>query len=96
MLGDHRRITSGRPDRLRLAVLDAGHYPFVPHLSHFLHLHSPRPYEVWTAMDNAFVASCDALIRLDGISKGADAELLLARHLGIPVYAGVVDWVDSL
>jgi hypothetical protein len=77
-----------------MTVLDHGHYPFVPHLSHFLHLHSPRPYEVWTAMDDAFVESCDALIRIGAESKGADAEVLLARRLGIPVFCGVAEFLE--
>lgn len=80
-----------------LRVLDAGCYPFIPHLSHFIHLHSPREYQVWTDMDNAFIPVCDALIRLPGKSSGADAELLLARKLNIPVFSSVDEFLaDSV
>ncbi len=70
-------------------LLDAGHYPFIPHLCHFIHMQAPRPYEVWTAFDNAFLPDCDALIRLLGESSGADAEMALAWKLEIPVFSGV-------
>ncbi len=70
-------------------LLDAGHHPFIPHLSHFIHMQSPRPYEVWIALDNAFLPNCDALIRLPGKSSGADDEADLARELGITVYPSV-------
>ncbi len=34
----------------------------------------------------AWLECCDALLRLDGLSKGADAEVRYAKHIGIPVY----------
>ncbi len=70
-------------------VLDAGHAPFIPHLSHFIHMNSPRDYQVWIDMDNAFVPVCNALIRLPGKSSGADAEVALAEELNIPVFYSV-------
>jgi hypothetical protein len=68
----------------RLANL--GYWPFVPHLSHFWHMLRPRPYEFWCELDNVFLPHCDALLRLPGESKGADAEVKLAESLGIPVH----------
>src|SRR5512136_1798341 len=67
-------------------VMDAGCAVFVPHLSHFQHLVHARPYEDWTANDNAILRRCDAVFRLAGDSPGADAEVTLAKSLGIPVF----------
>ena len=52
------QYTQGDPaENTRLAieagnrVLDAGMVPFVPHLSHFWHMVTPRSYEDWMAID---------------------------------------------
>ena len=34
---------------------------------------------------------CDAVLRIDGASKGADEDVRLARERGLPVYFGVED-----
>jgi len=67
-------------------LMDLGFAPFCPLLSHFLHIHHPRSYESWVEQDNAWVTVCDAVLRLSGESKGADAEVELARAHGIPVF----------
>lgn len=74
-------------------LLDAGHEPYIPHLSHFIHLLAPRPYETWIRLDNAFLPHCDALVRLEGESRGGDAEVDLARKHGIPVYHSVGEFL---
>ncbi len=71
------------------AVLVLGHHPFIPHLTHFWHLVSPKPYEEWLAIDLVWLNKCDCLIRLPGESNGADKEVAEARRLGMPVYEGV-------
>lgn len=60
--------------------------PLIPHLSHFWHTMSPRPYEFWTDMDFVFLSRCDALLRFPGESPGAEAEVVAAREWGIPVF----------
>lgn len=67
-------------------LLELGHIPFVPCLSHFWHYLSPKMTEEWLRIDAAFVARCDAVLRLKGISTGADLEVAIAEKLGIPVY----------
>jgi hypothetical protein len=67
-------------------LADAGCAPFVPHHTHFWHLMFPRPYEEWLKLDLAFLACCDALLRLPGESAGADSEVEHARRFGIPVF----------
>ena len=71
----------------RLANL--GYSPYVPLLTHLWHLIDPQPYEFWTTLDNEWVSACDVLLRMPGDSSGADAEVCLARSLGIPVVCSV-------
>jgi len=63
-----------------------GHIPFVPHLTGFWHLLSPKSYDKWMKYDAEWLKSCDALLRLEGESKGADEEVEIAKSLGIQVY----------
>ena len=70
-------------------LLKAGHIPFLPHLTHFWHLVCPGPYEQWIALDLAWLPFCEALVRLDGESSGADNEVKEAGRLGIPVFHGL-------
>lgn len=68
---------------------DMGYAPYCPHLSHFLHLHQPRPYEEWLDFDNNFIPGSDGLFRFAGQSRGADKEVGLAISLGIPVFTNL-------
>lgn len=76
-------------------LVDAGHAPYVPHLSVLWEIVSPRPYEDWIALGLAWVGQCEALIRLPGESPGADREVAEARRLGLPVYEGVQALLDA-
>ena len=67
-------------------LLNAGHTPFIPHLTHFWHLLYPHLYGEWLAYDSVWLMACDALIRLPGDSRGSDAEVQLAQQLSIPVF----------
>jgi len=67
-------------------LLEMGYIPFVPHLTHFWHIVSPKPWEVWLEIDSRFLPFCHKLLRLDGDSEGADREVIQARDLGIPIY----------
>ncbi len=84
---------------IRLAVdvadelLWKGFFPFVPHLSHFWHLIYPHGYETWMALCLAWVAKSDAVLRLPGVSPGADREVAEATRLGIPVFTTVDELV---
>lgn len=69
-------------------ILDMGHSPFAPLLSHFLHIHKPRPYDDWLNMDLVIIPRVDILLRLPGKSSGATKEVALAHELGIPVAFG--------
>lgn len=75
---------------------DAGFMPFIPHLTHFWHFITPKPYEVWLSVDNEWLPLCDALLRLPGESSGSDKEVSLAQSLGIPVYFYSEDGFEDL
>lgn len=76
-----------------LAAIDAAHevremglLPYVPHLSWYWQIVHPRAYEDWMAQDFEWIKRCDALLRLPGMSPGADREVAFAFDRGIPVF----------
>ncbi len=77
-------------------LLNAGFAPYVPHLSHFMHMHWQQPYETWMRLDFEWVKSCDALLRLPGESSGADREVQLATELGLPIYTSLDDLIAAM
>lgn len=77
------------------AIAAKGFVPFAPLLYHFWHLITPQPYEFWTKLDFAWIDRCDALIRLPGESSGADAEVLYARKLKLPVFCCVEEFLEK-
>jgi hypothetical protein len=69
-------------ERLRAAGL----VPFVPHLSALWNLIVPVGYEDWMALDFSWIERCDAVLRMDGESSGADREVVFTNELGKPVF----------
>lgn len=74
-------------------LLDMGFVPFIPHLSHFWDFLCPQKYSVWLEYDLHWLRQCDAVLRLPGESKGADAEVAEAVRLNIPVFESISDLV---
>ena len=76
------------------ALMDMGHAPFIPLLTHFQHMVHPRGYQDWIDFDLVWVKACDAVVRIrpvdrDGfeiLSNGAAIEEAFARENNIPVY----------
>lgn len=69
-----------------------GHVAFCPHLTHFWHFVIPHDdINFWYKYDLEWLRCCDAILRLDGESHGADREVELAIELGLPVYKSVFD-----
>lgn len=67
-------------------LADYGYCPVPPLvLGHYLEQWRSRPEDEYIAWDIALLAKCDAVLRLEGESVGADLETKYARHLGIPV-----------
>ena len=76
-------------------LMGLGYAPFIPLLTHFLHMAHPRPYEDWIKVDREWVLACDVLLRLGGQSKGADSEVELAKQNDIPVYYSTQELIDK-
>lgn len=76
-------------------LLKSGFVPYVPHLSHLWHTISPHPADFWYDYDLEWLRKCDCLVRLDGESAGADAEVAFARKHGIPVYYSVLEVLEG-
>lgn len=72
-------------------VWRAGFAPFVPHVFSLGEVIVPREYEDAMAFDFEWVRRCDALLRLEGESPGADREVAYARECLIPVYYNLED-----
>ena len=72
-------------------VLEKGHIPYIPHLTHFWHLLYPRPWSDWLMIDKEFLKLCDCVWRLPGDSNGADEEVALAINLNIPIFYSFED-----
>ena len=65
---------------------DLGLVPFLPQLSVLAEMVSPRDYEDWLAYDLDVIYNCAAVVRLPGLSPGADRECEYARFIGLPVF----------
>jgi nucleoside 2-deoxyribosyltransferase len=72
-----------------------GLVPFCPHLGALWEMIAPgASYEDWMRWCLAWLERCDAVVRLDGESPGADREVAHAAIKGIPVFyseQGVID-----
>jgi len=76
-----------------LVLFLKGHFPYIPHLTHFV---DGRAAETgigleWTdymKWDFPWLAACDALLYLKG-SRGADLELEKAKELGKIVFLSI-------
>lgn len=86
-------MTSDPYHGVRTAVLaadvisDAGCVPFVPQLSALHEMISPRPYAAWLAYDLDVIAHCQGLVRIPGLSAGADTEVEVAQRLGLFIHS---------
>lgn len=77
------------------AVFKSGHLPFIPRLTHFWHMVCPAPYEQWIAIDLEWLPCCDVLLRLPGVSSGADNEVTEAIRLGLPVFYSLAQFLSA-
>ena len=76
-----------------LRLIEKGHLPFIPHLTHFLHIHSPAeiPPSFWYQYDLAWLHACDAVLMMEGWTKshGAKMEHDFALQHGKKIYYGL-------
>jgi hypothetical protein len=96
-LHDAARIAQHNTDRaieMANALIEKGHYVFVPHLSHYIHIHRSckRDYaEWWYEEDETFLRYwANAFFYLSS-SPGADRELELAKKLGLKIFYRLED-----
>jgi nucleoside 2-deoxyribosyltransferase len=66
-------------------ILD-GFIPYIPHLALLWHLITPHNEQFWYDYNYHMLKRCDAVLRIDGDSVGADKEIELAKEYGIPVF----------
>lgn len=59
---------------------------YVPHMNLLWGLIHPHEPEFWYAYDVAFLVRFDALLRMTGVSPGADDEVELSNERNIPVF----------
>jgi hypothetical protein len=88
-LNTHRAIDAG------IAVFHKGHYPYIPHLTHYVDLRAKGTgvnlaWSDYIKWDLPWLDVCDALLYL-GKSKGADLELERARKHHKRVFYSVSD-----
>ena len=73
-------------------IVELGHTPYIPHLTHFWHLLSPKRISFWYSYDLSFLEYwAEALLRIPNESDGADNEVKVAKYLNIPVYYDIKD-----
>jgi hypothetical protein len=75
---------------------EAGCYPYMPLLNHFLDERHPQTELEWLKQDKYWLAKSDYVLRLSGESKGADMEVSWAREMDIPVYFDIVELMKHL
>jgi hypothetical protein len=71
-------------------LVKMGHIPYVPHLTHFWHIISPKKISFWYNYDLSFLEYwAEAVLRIPNDSDGADNEVKVAKYLNMPVYYSV-------
>lgn len=75
-------------------VVNRGHVPFIPHT--MTALWSTHFDNNWVRLDLCILERCDAMIRLEGKSKGADIEEEFAEMNDIPVYHGLSEFKSEV
>jgi len=76
-------------------LIEKGHYVFVPHLSHYIHIHYSHTKEykedLWYELDNTFLYNWATALFYIGSSYGADKELEIAKRMGLKIYYKIED-----
>jgi len=77
-------------------LVEKGHYPYLPHLTHFVHLETPEKapplsQDFWYKFDLEWLKCCDAIFMMPGweTSKGARLEHEAAKKLGLKIYYSI-------
>lgn len=99
--GDPVRIADNllRLERAALEVYQRGHMPMIGEWVALPLARLAGSERIGDALSEAFlypvahrlIRQCDAILRIDGESKGADMDVDMARRQGLPVYRCVDD-----
>jgi len=78
-----------------IEIYKRGHFPYVPHLTHFIDQRSLETgadlkWEDYLAWDKAWLSQCDAFLLL-APSPGAKLELGWAKDLGLRIFHSIDD-----
>ncbi len=78
-----------------MTLIDKGHYPFVPHLSHYLNIHYSRKTELlpdfYYKYDITFLEYWATAFFFIAQSPGANFELVKATKMKLPIYTKLED-----
>jgi hypothetical protein len=66
-------------------LIRRGYAPLCPHLTTYVDPTDELGHATWLEVDRPWVLASDAVLRLPGISPGADMEVAWATEAGIPV-----------
>ena len=72
--------------RVGVGLMNDGFWVHIPHLSQFYDFVGGRKYEDMLQDDRIMVEFCDCLLRLPGISNGADREVEWAQKAGKEIF----------
>lgn len=77
-------------------LIKIGYAPLCPHLTAYMQgpvasVSAGFDHPTWMEVDLPWVKVSDAVLRLPGVSKGADQEVECAKENGIPVFESIVD-----
>ena len=74
---------------------EKGHLVYIPHMSHFMHIHYSNKkdsgQEYWYDFDNSFIDYWATALFFLGHSIGADRELERAKRLKLKIYRRLKD-----
>lgn len=78
-------------------IAQAGFLPLVPHTSMMWEFaHPGHPYQFWLyRITLPLIKVCDYLVRIPGLSSGADKEVEFAKEIGIGVYYSVEEFITE-
>jgi hypothetical protein len=88
-------VNTSRAIDAGIAIFRKGHFPYIPHLTHFIDLQAKRTgvklsWSDYITWDMPWLEVCDALLYL-GKSKGADLELAKARELKKTLFFSITE-----
>ena len=72
-------------------LIKLGYTPFIALSSHFKYLCHSSLYDKWVGLDSEWVKCCDCVLRVGGVSLGADKKTWFAKKHDIPVFYSIVE-----